>query len=329
MKLLVLTIGDAQTGSTKYRILQYERFLQEQGLDIQFVHRNEIDSSTIDIAAQADVVLNQKCLFSVRSARRLIRSSRRTVFDFDDAIYTRPGRPHSWFTRIKLLRRLHLWLEASDVVTCANEYLAEYARRYSKNVRVIPMALDLEEWKPADRRESDEVRIGWAGSPINATYLESLEPVLRSIQVRNPKVHIMVYSGRRPQLSCRFEFVPFEPGTERDFVSRLDIGLLPLRDEEYLRGKSPIKAIQYLSCGVPVVGTVVGATAEILNPDNSIAVRSHEEWLSALQCLIGDPERRAKMGRAGRELVARRHDALRCRAELLNVITGRAGSFDL
>lgn len=308
MHVLAIVSRDLEKGSTKYRLAQYLDFLAAKGVTVEFVRRNEIDGSTIEKARRADVLFNQKCLLRHSLAKKIIANSRRVIFDFDDAIYTRPGKPFSWLTRRKVDRRLRLWLQHAEVVTVANEFLAGYARRYSSAVEVIPMALDLNVWLPGDKPVTDGVIIGWAGAPVNVPLIERLDPVLTAVCRRHPEARVVIFSGRKPHMECPFEYHPFRPGGEPDFVRSLDIGLLPLAGDEYSKGKSPIKALQYLACGVPVVGNVHGATAEILNKDNSIAVAGEAEWLAAVEILIADRQRAAAMGAAGRKHVVEHHD---------------------
>ena len=120
-------------------------------------------------------------------------------------------------------------------------------------------------------------------------------------------MQLTVFSGARPNLKCPFSYVNFTPNGEAEFIQKLDIGLLPLSDEEYSRGKSPIKALQYLACSVPVVGNVYGATSEILTPLNSIAVHEEEEWGEALIELITNRARAAFLGQSGRNFVTTHH----------------------
>jgi glycosyltransferase involved in cell wall biosynthesis len=308
MHVLAIVSRDLEKGSTKYRLAQYLDFLADKGVTVEFVRRNEIDASTIEKARRADVLFNQKCLLRHSLAKKIIANSRRVIFDFDDAIYTRPGKPFSWLTQRKVNRRLRLWLQQAKAVTDANEFLAGYARRYSTAVEVIPMALDLDVWRPRAKPITDVVTIGWAGAPVNVPLLERLDPVLTAVCRKHPEVKVAVFSGRKPQLECPFEYHPYRPGGEPDFVRGLDIGLLPLAGDEYSKGKSPIKALQYLACGVPVVGDVHGATAEILKNDNSIAVAGESEWVAAIESLVADRQRAAAMGAAGREYVVDRHD---------------------
>jgi glycosyltransferase involved in cell wall biosynthesis len=321
MRLLVITSRDLEKGSTKFRIAQFENFLRTQGVETAYVKRKEIDGAVIGQMAECDVVFNQKCLMNTRLSRKILNSGR-TIFDFDDAIYTRPGTPRSFFTSLRVQKRMHLWLREADAVTTANHYLAEYAKQYSSSVFVVPMAIDLESWSPAVEEPGETVTIGWTGSPGNIPNLERLDPILSRLLKKHAFLKLAVFSGARPRLTCPFDYHPYRPGAEAPFVQRLDIGLLPLTVEEYSKGKSPIKAIQYLACGIPVVGNVSGATTEILNESNSIAVSSDEEWMQALESLIGNLVQRKAMGEAGRKFVMEHHDVGAVREQLLCILRG-------
>jgi glycosyltransferase involved in cell wall biosynthesis len=273
-------------------------------------------------ANQFDLIFNQKCLFKYSVAKKLIASCRRTIFDFDDAIYTRPGKTHTPLTRFRVRKRLHLWLKSSDVVTTPNRFLANYALKYSDSVKVIPMALDMDVWKPRNNIRGGNITVGWAGAPVNVPLIERLDPVLTPLVKKYPFLNLAIFSGTKPKLNCPFKYHPFTPGTEPDFVKNLDIGLLPLADGEYTKGKSPIKAIQYLACGIPVIGNVLGATVEILNKKNSIAVSSDKEWFQALERLIMNHDQAISMGRSGRKLVEKNHNLKIVAEGLFKIISG-------
>jgi glycosyltransferase involved in cell wall biosynthesis len=323
MNVLSIISRDMEKGSTKYRLVQYLDILNKKGINVEFINRKTIGAIIIKKAQQADLVFNQKCLFKTSVARKLIAKSQRTIFDFDDAIYTRPGKPHSWATSYRIKKRLHLWLKCADIVTTSNHFLAGYALKYSNSVKVIPMALDTDVWKPRNRIHRDEIIMGWAGAPVNVPLIEKLGPILAHLLKKYTFLTLAIFSGRKPKLSCPFEYHPFFPGSEPEFVKNLDIGLLPLDDEEYTRGKSPIKAFQYLACGVPVVGNVIGATAEILNDKNSIAVSSEKEWFNALERLAINRDLAISMGHIGHNLIQKNHNLITVGEKLFNVISGK------
>lgn len=319
MKIAFLLIG-VDAPSAHYRVLQYLPFLEKEGCTTNVYSIPERFGDRLKLFREIknyDIVFLQKKLLPPFMGQILRNNSGMLIFDFDDAIYTRPGGPWSYMTALRVKRRLNILLRKASIVTTANEYLADYARQYSSSVAVIPMAIDVDLWQPAEHANVQKVTIGWAGSPGNLLNLERLEPVLSAMLQKYPFLKLAIFSGKKPTLACPFEYHPFKPGTEPAFIQSLDIGLLPLREEEYSRGKSPIKAIQYLSCGVPVVGNVIGATAEILNQSNSISVSSDKEWIQAIEKLVIDHDLRNSMGQAGRQLILKNHNIYRIREQLL------------
>lgn len=322
MDILTIISRDLQKASTLFRVVQYLDYFESRDLHFKFLQRKSLSHSDLVSVRSSDLLFNQKCLFRYSLAKRMIQESRRTLFDFDDAIFTRPGKPDSFITRLRERRRLKLWLRMSDVVTTPNQYLADYARKWSSAVEIIPMAVNLDQWRPPVGKKAitGSTVIGWAGAPVNIPLLESLNPIFMELFNKNEKLKIAVLSGQRPRLDVPYDYYPFEAGQESEFIQKLDIGLLPLRRDEFSMGKSPIKAIQYLACGVPVVGNVFGATAEILNERNSIAVSTPDEWVEGLQCLIASPALIKSMGEAGREHVEVHHDLCKVREKFLRIL---------
>lgn len=320
MNILALPIGDETTGSSWFRLYQHVPALHRYGWNVSPVVRAIEDASVINNAATADVVINQKNIFPLGFAKKLRNNSRRIIFDLDDAIYTRPGKPYSWLTQRRVDARLRYQLTTADAVTTSSQYLAEHVSPHAKRVFVIPMAIDLEHWTARNVNNREEIVIGWAGAPHNLTYLEQLEPVLRRILAEFPATRIAVFCGKRPNWHLPTDYVPFEKGKEAAFVQGLDIGLLPMREDPFTRGKSPIKALQYMASGVPVVGNVFGATREILTDANSLPVLTEQDWLPAISRLIDDAPLRTDLGNKGRALVEQKHNAQTIQKELVNIL---------
>jgi glycosyltransferase involved in cell wall biosynthesis len=311
---------DLDKGSTRFRVVNYQPWLESQGLALDYVNRQDINAHQV---RQYDVLFNQKCRLSAWTSSRLRRAAKRIVFDFDDAIWTRARKPYGRFVGRRVRRRLDWWFEAADVVTTSSQYLADYARRVTQNVRVIPMAVDTEVWQPLPRPEDGRVRIGWAGRPGNLRYLKAIEAMLAEVQRLRPQVEYAIYSGEKPDLTVSFCYEPFAAGTEARFIQSLDVGLLPLDDGEFAKGKSPIKAIQYLACGVPVVGNVVGASHEIVTAGNGLDVALAGGWTEALLHLIDNPQDRHTRGIAGRAHVLVHNNLVKTRHTLYAAITGQ------
>ncbi|GAB4231556.1 MAG: glycosyltransferase family 4 protein [Chlamydiales bacterium] len=320
MKLFAMTFGSPTTGSTLYRLVQYQPFLKEKGIDLEIVSKAQFGPQWFEKLQEADVVINQKCLFSLPLQKKIRKMSKKLIFDFDDAIYTRPGTPYSWITQWRVGRRLNYWLAQADCVIAANHHLGWYAKLRGCEPKIIPMALDLKQWKPKEREKSDSIIMGWAGAPCNLHYVERLEPVLKIAMRQNPNLKLKVFSGKKPVLDLPYEYVPFQIGYEPQFVASLDIGLLPLVNDPFTQGKSPIKAMQYLACEVPVIGNVVGATAEILNGCNSIPVDVRQEWLDGIDLLANREDLRQEMGKKGRQTIEKHYNVESVKNKIYQIV---------
>jgi hypothetical protein len=309
VKVLCLTTRGLDKASTHYRFVQFVDYFRDAGVQIDFIARDALDATRIAGLAGYDLLVNQRCLLPLRRARAVLRSARRSLLDFDDAIYTRSGRSRNWLTSIRVHARLRYLLRCSHLTTVPNGHLAAYARLHAKRVEIVPMALDAKVWHPVEKTAGTRPgRIGWSGSPVNLGQIERLGPVLAPLFIRPHKLQLAILCGRRPILPFDFDYQAFQPGTEPDFVQSLDIGLLPLVEDEFTRGKSPIKALQYMSCGVPVVGNVFGGAAEMLDETNSVPVAELTDWPAALTALADNDERRRQLGIAGLARFRDRHE---------------------
>ena len=320
MKILAIINGPKNESSTWYRLYQYKDFFEANGIELESYRRFEITPEVIKRAGEVDLVFNQKCLFSHSVSRAILRNAKRAIFDIDDAIWTRANKKYGPVTGWRVRRRLDSWLRGAGCVSVSNGYLGDYARSRGAKVVDMPMSLQLADWKPlVDRVDDGVVRIGWAGSPGNLRYIESLDGVLKRLKDDFSHLEVCIYSGKRANLSFEYTWEDYAPGTEAGFVQRLDVGLLPLTDDDFLKGKSPIKAIQYMSCGVPVVGYNQGGAKELLGADRAIEANSEDEWYEAIARLIKDAELRKQMGDRGREYVLATHDFDQCKVKLLDI----------
>lgn len=326
INILVLAFGPPdRSASTIYRIAQYEELFNARNIKLHYIPKQEIGPGTILAARKADIVINQKCFINKMLGRLIASASKRLVLDFDDAIWARPGRAYHTYKLRQIESRLKWWANASAQVIVANSYLANHLAQKAGHVSVVPMSLDLRLWSPLHRenKSNEEVIMGWAGSPVSFPYLESIAPALRAALEQNPNLRLAVYSGKRPRLNMPFEYIPFEYGTEHLFIRKLDIGLLPLADDESARGKSPMKAIQYLACAVPVVGNIVGATSYILKPTNSISVDAPDQWVAAINKLVRDISLKKQMGLSARKMAEDHFDRNKVGHQFISLVLGK------
>lgn len=232
------------------------------------------------------------------------------IYDFDDAIFvlhtTDANRRFAW---LKFPGKTASICRISNHVVVGNSWLADYARQYNSRVSVIPTSIDTGHYQPAIRpRSNGRVIVGWTGSSTSQTYLEVFAPVLKELMARRD-VEIRVISNREPLLpGIPYQWRSWSPETEVEELSQLDIGIMPMPDEEWARGKCALKALQYMAGGIPTICTAIGANCEVIQSgENGLLATTSDEWLSQLERLIDDAGLRSRLGIAGRKTVEDRY----------------------
>ncbi len=321
MKILALTFGSESAASSLYRVYQYIEPLAREGIELEACPAGSFERW--DLLDRYDAVLIQKKLFRTGRVRFIRRRVRRLIYDVDDAIWEPHGWTHHWFTRWRTRRRLHCVASLADGCIAANGVLAAELRRHTKRaVEIIPMSLDEAVWHPAAAKSSGPLRIGWAGAPANLPYLTAIEPALLTVQRAHPEVEIVVYCGHAPDFTggLKATHVPFQPGVEPEVVRSFDIGLLPLPDNAFAQGKSPIKGLQYMACGVAVVASPVGATREIFQAGGTVLFAGEKsEWQAMLSRLINEAELRKQISREANAEFRSRYTCSKVARNLANV----------
>ncbi len=262
---------------------------------------------------QLDVALVQRQvdLLPTLALERLVSKDRRLVLDVDDAIWL-DASPDAGGHRLAMLKgtpRKVRWLaERADTVIAGNDLLAEWLSRYSQNVVVVPSLVEHREIPPREHRETEHIVLGWIGSASTSPSLKSLRKPLSELVEARPdlKVELLAVGGEAPEVegaSVRSE--PWSEERERDFLRRVDIGLMPLADNAWTRGKCAYKALQYMAAGIPVVADDVGVSATVIGHERGgLVARSEAEWTEHLSILAAEPNLRARLGSGGRERVA-------------------------
>jgi glycosyltransferase involved in cell wall biosynthesis len=221
------------------------------------------------------------------------------ILDVDDAIWlTRGGH------RVAALAR------SARTVVCGNVFLAERFRDWNSNVVVIPTAIDTDLYQPGNAAGDgvDGVVIGWTGTSVNLHSLYAIEEALNIVFDHYTEVKLIVVSDKAPKFrslaEARVEFVRWTPAANQDAMARMSIGLMPLDDSEWARGKCSYKMLAYMAAYLPVVVSPVGMNNEVLaHGEIGYGVSMTAEWVAALSTLIENQVLRLRMGRAGRKIV--------------------------
>ncbi|MCL2523731.1 MAG: glycosyltransferase family 4 protein [Betaproteobacteria bacterium] len=237
------------------------------------------------------------------------------VLDYDDAVFHNYDLHRSPFVRRIYGKRLDGLMAGAALVLGGNGYLAQRARDAGAAwVEVLPTVIDLERYpQPFDASEQrrmvaspetarqEELRIVWIGSPATAHYLQLLREPLQKLAARYTFT-LRVIGGASVDLpGVRVEVLPWSEATEVAAISACDVGIMPLLDSPWERGKCGYKLVQYMACGLPCVASAVGANKEVLGQGEAgMLVNDAQGWLSALEALVTNPALRHQLGRAGR-----------------------------
>jgi glycosyltransferase involved in cell wall biosynthesis len=252
------------------------------------------------------VIQRQVDLAPLLSLERLAAADRRLIYDVDDAVWL-SGRQtvgHS-LSFLKGGQRKVRWLaERADQVIAGNEILAERLGLYNDRVTVVPSLVDTAAYAVRKHEQGAALILGWIGSPTTAVYLQRLGPVLERFAAESSRpVRLVVVGGPAPRLT-RVEVQEriWSVEAERDVLADMDIGLMPLDDTPWSRGKCAYKALQYMACGVPPLVDDVGISASVVGDAGYIAANS-AQWLEGLHTLAGDPSLRTQLGQVGRRRI--------------------------
>lgn len=235
------------------------------------------------------------------------------VYDFDDAIFIpNVSEANRSISFLKAPSRTAELVRRSTRVIAGNSFLAAYARKHNSHVTVIPTAVDTDYFVPRPpslgEAGTDPV-VGWIGSPTTYPYLEALGGVLRTVASQHGFVLKVSGAGQAVALpGVHVQEQPWALADEVSLFNTCDIGVYPLTDDEWSKGKCGFKAIQFMACGVPVVAAAVGVNREIIRDgENGFLAATPDEWVEKLALLLRDAALRARFSAAGRRTIEERY----------------------
>ena len=340
----ILFIVDHRTNrspSQRYRFEQYLSYFKSQGFNWElseiitkkddkiFYHPGNYFKKAIIILKSFFIRLkdlhrskNYDIIFIQREAL-LIGSSffekqfykkSNVVFDFDDSIWLLDTSPENKkFEFLKNSDKTKVNIANAHAVIAGNTYLANYANQFNKNVTIIPTTIDTNIHKPISKNISSETKkivIGWSGSLSTIKHFEIAIPVLKELLIKYPnqlEIHVIgqaAYKNKELELISK----SWHSDTEVADLNCFDIGIMPLPDDEWAKGKCGLKGLSYMACGIATVMSPVGVNTEIIQHNyNGYLATTQNEWLDALSTLIENKEMRELIGRRGLETVANRY----------------------
>lgn len=323
LRVAALTRG-RDVPSARFRVRQLVPLLAAEGVEVEehaparpahrllgrgapgaYAHALLFRGAALAATRRADVTLLQRELVSTyRTLEGFAKGPR--VLDVDDAVYLKRGGKAG--DAVAAIAR------GCRMVLAGNRTLAEWFRPHCADVRIVPTAVDTDRYAPAEATEAERAKeasggpvLGWIGTAANAGNLVAIQDALADTLERHPAARLRVVAERPPDLPAlppnQWEFVPWSAEREVALLRSFTVGLMPLEDTAWNRGKCGFKLLQYMAVGAPAVASPVGVNQDILAQGAGLAATTRDEWAEALDRLLSDAALRARMARDGRRVV--------------------------
>ena len=322
MNLLIVT-NNPHRASFRLRIEVYLDTLRSNGIDCQVAQlpagalaRRRLFKQ----AADFDGVFLHRKILNLFDAFWLRRYSRKILYDYDDALMYSDSKPERKDRSRQ--RRFRRSVELSDLVISGNSYLAEHAQKFNPRVEVLPTGLDIKAYSSERRAENDgKIRLVWIGSKSTLKYLAEIKPALEEIGSRIDNAVLRIICDDFFDLqNMRVEKHQWRKDTEAVDLIISDIGLAPLPDDRFTRGKCGFKILQYAAAGLPVIASPVGVNSEYVRDGvTGFHATNTSQWVDRISKLINDQSLRKQAGQAGKSNV-REFDTSVIGKRLVNLI---------
>lgn len=351
MKLLILTQFGETGGSSRIQVLQFVPGIRAAGVDVMVrpIYPDAFWSTQMGLVRRGwlheklnlvlflglgllkklfhtltawrhDIVLIQKETFPALLFRLLTRINRRVIYEMDDTIFEiNPG-----FSKdpIKLVlqrmqaRQCKFMMKRACFVVAENEYIADEVRRHNDQVALVTSPIDTGAFVPRSRAKpaGEPLTLGWIGSPSTTYMLAAITPVFAALRHRTGGWRLKVV-GADPEFDIEgidLQHKPWRLEEQLADLQSFDIGLMPLDDSPFNRGRLGYKMVQYMAVGIPVVASNLGLNRSVIKDgENGFLVGDEQGWVERLEQLIDDPAARARMGQVGRALAVERFSVQR------------------
>jgi len=240
----------------------------------------------------------------------LFQTSKNIYFDYDDAIFHNYDMSDNSLVKLFLSTKIKYLMKEADGVIAGNSYIEKYAKKAGQNnILTLPTVIDIDDYlqNPLPLDFNKNFTVGWIGSPSTSKYLEIVKESLKKLGELTPVTLYIVGASRNFNLSIdnvEIISVPWSEENEQKALRKFDVGIMPLFDESWEKGKCAFKLIQYMASYLPVVSSNVGMNAEIINNrKNGLLASSSDEWFDSLNKIYQDHDLRKIMGNNGRKLI--------------------------
>lgn len=350
---IVPSLYDTSPGQ-RFRIEQWEPILREGGVKITYApfETDELRSvlhSGGNVAAKVggivksmkrrrdelDSLQEYDLIYLFREAallgppwfeRKLARSGVPVVFDFDDAIFFSYKSPsNGYLSYLKFPAKAAEICRLATHVMAGNQFLADYALAENKNVTIIPTTIDTDKYQVIEKTDNERLIIGWSGSFSTIQHLDTIREVLQELGKTEDFILRVIGTPSYDLPGVNVEAIPWRSETEIDDLAAIDIGLMPLPDDNWSKGKCGLKALQYMALGIPAICSPVGVNSTIITDgENGFLAGDASEWIDKTKRLIHSRDLRVGLGRAGRRTVENDYSAKAVAPRVLEVFRSAA-----
>lgn len=331
--ILALTKYSRMGASSRLRALQYIPFLEQQGINItvqslfddQYLENLYSGKNNSKLSIINYYINRLYTLLKVRNfdliwieyeilpylpaffEQLLNFFGVKYIVDYDDAIFHNYDLSKNFIIRSFLSTKIDLVMKNASCITVGNSYLMQRAKQNNSSVQWVPTVIDIDRYAPRRKEATDSIIIGWIGSPSTQKYIVELKDALIAISKKHPISLLLV--GANKNITNYFpgiqvEVVPWNESTEVMHIQKMDVGIMPLTDGPWEKGKCGYKLIQYMACSIPVIASPVGVNVDIVNNSNSgYLAGSTNEWIKSIDALASSSEQRYILGASGRRSV--------------------------
>ncbi len=333
MKILWLATDPRKNPSTRFRALLYMEALKASGMEIIFkslINANYfagmhgpghllykigaliwfwiIRLKDVLLAYRFDAVIVLREVFPLGPSfleRLLLMVNHNVIFDFDDALYMKFEQVNNPLDRFRDFQKTRKLIQGSRITVAGSSGLQAYARQYTTQVELIPTVVDIHDYSPKQHTcAGPEAVIGWMGTRNNLHYLSLVEEALIILQKKHGCFFRVVCDTDYVCPGLVVENIRWSESREQELLQSFDIGLMPLPDNDYSRGKCAFKAIHYLAGGIPPVCSPVGENLRVITDGaTGYLAKGRDEWLAKIERLIQNPDLRQQMGEQGRKVI--------------------------
>lgn len=348
MKLLIISCYDENAPSARVRVYQYLPFLDKNGvkyklLPIIHTNYNRMNSLlfrslsifirsyiiffySILISKNYDAIFLHRTIFPL-GYRLLPLFFKKIIYDFDDALFLRPDGEYGLISKMIFFiyaKSFENMLSISTHVLTTNNFNKNYAKQFCENITMIPGPIDSNRYKPPHNKilAKKKITLGWIGSSSTAQYLVEIEDALVELKKKYP-IAIKFVGSSSFEILKNVDFVGKEWSYEDELadLNDFDIGIMPLPNTEWIKGKGAYKLLQYMAMGIPSVSTPVGIVSEIVEDGvNGFTARDNHEWVTKIASLIEDPELRKKMGNNARLTIENKYSLIKASQKFIEVL---------